>query len=128
LLTDEGQVLNESTAVEVSRYFRAEDKPMVLVHVYRDERDRLQYLELPYVEVAALIKQSLEVELVYWGLREASDSAAPFNELRFGLPARSDVAGVRVRICRSGGGTEIHRVAPNHLGSFHAQALQRRRL
>ncbi len=84
----EAQFITDERLYELYNYFKPEDELFVLINVYQDEKGKLNYMEYPYIQVKTLIKQQVQIEVVYWQLGPKITNTGirrEFDELRFGF-------------------------------------------
>lgn len=85
----EAQLIGEERLEELNKHFVPEDELFILIHLYKDEKDNLCYLEYPYLPVKTLIKKSTQIQIVYWRILPnsfyADGTPENYGELQFGF-------------------------------------------
>jgi len=84
----EAQLIIGERLNQLYNYFKPEDQISILIHVYQNDKGEMNYLEYPYMPVKTLIKNQVQIEIVYWQfLPKTADSGIhrEYDELHFGF-------------------------------------------
>lgn len=62
----EFQFITSERAYNLRKHFSYEDELQILISIYKEGPENLNYLEYPFIPIKTLIKKSKEISIVYW--------------------------------------------------------------
>ncbi|GAF97444.1 unnamed protein product, partial [marine sediment metagenome] len=62
----EFQFITSERVDNLRKHFSYEDELQILISLYKEDPENLNYLEYPFIPIKTLIKKSKEISIVYW--------------------------------------------------------------